>query len=163
MCLYNRFTTFCQHWLNWNKSPVWVRCHAMLCYFPFIVGFILSRFCSCHVLPYFIKWNQRPTSQHSLRSRCSTKKPAFNVTGNLVMVMKFTFQSIFGNSCQNPRHASAQGREESLELHSILWSDWQTSKLKVLHHRNCFAAHVRRRYFSEEEKQGPEICLRFAG
>ena len=116
----------------------------MLCYFPFIVGFILSRFCSCHVLPYFIKGNQRPSHHiHSLRSRCSTKKDA----GNLVIVMKFMFQSIFGNSRQNSRHTSAQGREESLELHSILWSDWQTSKLKVLHHGNCFAAHVRRRYY----------------
>ena len=36
----------------------------------------------------------------------------FNVAGNLVMVVKFTFQ--------NPRHFSAQGREESLKLYSIL-------------------------------------------
>ena len=27
---------------------------------------------------------------------------------------------LFGNSRQNPRHANARGREESLELHSIL-------------------------------------------
>ena len=26
------------------------------------------------------------------------KKSAFNVTGNLVMVVKFTLQSVFGNS-----------------------------------------------------------------
>ena len=44
------------------------------------------------------------------------------------VVVKFTFQSVFGNSRENPRHASAWGREESLELHSILWSDWWISK-----------------------------------
>ena len=42
------------------------------------------------------------------------------VPGNLVMVVKFTFQSVFGNSRRNPRHFSAGGREESLELYSIL-------------------------------------------
>ena len=30
------------------------------------------------------------------------------------MVVKFTSQSVFGNSRQNPRHASARCREESL-------------------------------------------------
>ena len=51
---------------------------------------------------------------HSLTSSCFIKKSAFNVAGNLVMVVKFTFQYVFGNSGQNPRHFSARGREESL-------------------------------------------------
>ena len=79
------------------------------------------------------------------------------------MVVKFTFQSVFGNSLQNPRHFSARGREESLALYSILWSDWPTSKQKVLRHGNRFVARVRRRYFSEGEKRRPEMRLRFAG
>ena len=79
------------------------------------------------------------------------------------MVVKFTFQSVFGNSLQNPRHFSARGREESLELYSILWSDWPTSKQEVLRHGNRFAARVRRCYFSEGEKRRPEMCLLFAG
>ena len=66
------------------------------------------------------------------------------------MVVKFTFQSVFGNSLQNPRHFSARGREESLELYSILWSDWPTSKQEVLRHGNRFAARVRGRYFRRE-------------
>ena len=57
---------------------------------------------------------------HSLRSSCFIKKSAFNVAGNLVMVVKFTFQSVFGSSRRNARHSSARGREESLELYSIL-------------------------------------------
>ena len=100
---------------------------------------------------------------HSLRSSCFIKKSAFNVVGNLVTVVKFTFQSVVGNSRRNPRHFSARGREESLELYSILWSDWPTSKQEVLRHGNRFAARVRRRYFSEGEKQRPEIRLLFAG
>ena len=77
-------------------------------------------------------------------------KSAFKVAGNLVMVVIFTFQSVFGNSPQSLRHFSARGREESLELYSILWSDWPTSKQKVLRHGNRFAARVRRRYFRRE-------------
>ena len=76
------------------------------------------------------------------------------------MVVKFTFQSVFGNSLQNPRHFSARGREESLELYSVLWSDWPTSKQKGIRHGNRFAARVRRSYFSE---QWPEMRLLFAG
>ena len=56
-----------------------------------------------------------------------------------------------------------RGPEESLELYSILWSDWPTSKQNVLRHGNRFAARVRRRYFSEGEKRRPETRLRFAG
>ena len=73
------------------------------------------------------------------------------------MVVKFTFQSVFGYSRQNPRHAS----EESLDLFSTLWSDWPTTKQKVLRHGNRFAAPVRGRYFSEVEKRRPEIRLMF--
>ena len=77
-------------------------------------------------------WNLfSPYHVHSLRSRCFIKKSSFNVAGNLVIVVKFTFQSVFGNSRQNPRHASARGREGARELYSILWSDWPTSKQKV--------------------------------
>ena len=72
-----------------------------------------------------------PYHIHSLRSLCFIKKSSFNVAGNLVTVVKFTFQSVFGNSRQNPRHASARGREGARELYSILWSDWPTSKQKV--------------------------------
>ena len=67
------------------------------------------------------------------------------------------------NSRQNPRHASARGREGARELYSILWSDWPTSKQKVYVMENRFAARVRRRYFSEGEKRRPEMRLRFAG
>ena len=111
----------------------------------------------CHV------YHKGPHHIHSLRSSCFTKTSAFNVAGNLVMVVKFTFQSVFGNSLQNPRHFSARGREESLELYSILWSDRPTSKQKVLRHGNRLAARVRRRYFSEGEKRRPEMRLLFAG
>ena len=44
---------------------------------------------------------------------------------------------------QNTRHASARGREGSLELYSILWSDWPTSKQKVSRHGNRSAARVK--------------------
>ena len=40
-----------------------------LCYFPFAVAIILSRFCLCHVLPYFTKRNQRPTSHTQLKKQ----------------------------------------------------------------------------------------------
>ena len=33
---------------------------------------------------------------------------AFNVAANLVIVVKFTLQSVFSNSHQNPRHASSE-------------------------------------------------------
>ena len=99
-----------------------------------------------------------PHHIHSLRSSCFTKKSAINVAGNLVTVVKFTFQSVF-SSRQSPRHASARGREESLELYSLLSSDWPTSKQKVLRHGNCFAARVRGRYFSGGEKWRTEIRL----
>ena len=100
---------------------------------------------------------------HSLRSSFFIKKSAFNVAGNIVIVVKFTFQSVVGNSRWNPRHFSARGREESLELYSVLWSDWPTSKQKGLRHWNRLAARVRRRYFSEGEKQRPEMRLLFVG
>ena len=54
------------------------------------------------------------------------------------MFVKFTFQSIFGNSRQNPRHASARAREEPLDLYSILWSDWPTSKQEGFTPRKSF-------------------------
>ena len=79
------------------------------------------------------------------------------------MVLSLTFQSVFGNSHRHTRHLSARGRKESLELYSILRSDWPTSKQKVLRHGNRFAARVRRRYFSAGEKRRPEMRLRFAG
>ena len=79
-----------------------------------------------------------PHHIHSLRSSCFIKTSAFNVAGNLVMVEKFTFQSVFDNSRRSPRHYSARGREESLELYSILWSDRPTSKQKVLRHGKSF-------------------------
>ena len=50
----------------------------------------------------------------------SQRKSVFNITGNPLTVVKFTFQSVFRNTRQNPRHASARGREESLELYSVL-------------------------------------------
>ena len=77
------------------------------------------------------------------------------------MVVKFTFQSVFVYSRQNPKHASARCREESLELFSTLWSDWPTTKQKVLRHGNRFAAPVRERYFSEGGKRRPEKRLMF--
>ena len=130
MCQCNRFTNFCQLWLNWNKSRVWARC-----YFPFPVV-ILSRFLRVTYYRILGSETKGPHHTHSLRSRSFTKKPAFYVAGNLVKVVKFTFQSnlvprepwergwfqsVFGNSRQNTRHASARGREESVELYSILW------------------------------------------
>ena len=53
----------------------------------------------------------------------SQRSQQFYVAGNLVKVVKFTFQSIFGNSRQNLRHPSARGRKESLELYfyPLIW------------------------------------------
>ena len=82
----------------------------------------------CHVK------TKGPHHIHSFRSSCFIKKSAFNVAGTLVMVEKFTFQSVFSNSRRNLRRFSARGREESLEPYSILWSDWPTSKRKVSRH-----------------------------
>ena len=117
---------------------------------------------------YFISETKGPHHMHSLIKKLldyvtSQRMQRSKVTGNLVIVMKFTFQSVFGNSRRNPRHFSARGREGSLELFSILWSDWPTSKQKVLRHENRFAARVCRRYFSEGEKRRPEMRLLFAG
>ena len=76
------------------------------------------------------------------------------------MVVKFTFQSVFGNSLRNPRHFSARGREESLELYSILWSDWPTSKQKVLRHGNRFAARIADVIFRRERSDDRKcVCL----
>ena len=136
-----------------------------LCYFPFECSdFFVQVF---YVTYYRILLSETKGPHHihtsSLRSSCFIKKSAFNVAGNLVMFVKFTFQSIFGNSRQNPRHASARGREEPLDLYSILWSDWPTSKQKVLRHGNRSATLVCRRHFSEREKRRPGIRLLFAG
>ena len=110
-------------------------------------------FCLCYVLLYFVKRDQKGRNHiHSIRSICFIKKSAFNVAGNLVMVVKFTFQSVFGNSRQNPRHTSARGREESLELYSFLWSDLPTSKQKV-------AARVRRRSVFRRERNDDRIYV----
>ena len=73
---------------------------------------------------YCITWNKGPRHIHGLRSCCFTKKSAFNIPGNLVIVVKFMFQIVFGNSRQNPRHTSKRGGDESLELHynySLIW------------------------------------------
>ena len=83
----------------------------------------------------------------------------FNVARNLVIVVKFTLQSVFSNSHQNPRHASERSREDSLELYSVLWSDWPTSKQKAIRHGNHFATRVCRRNFSGGEKRRPKIPL----
>ena len=122
----------------------------------FCPGFVYVTY--CRILQSETKG---PHHIHSLRSSCFIKTSAFNVAvsvayisskmpGKLVMVVKFTFQGVFGNSRRNPRHSSARGHEESLELRSILWSDRPTSKQKVLRHGNRFAARVRRRYFRRE-------------
>ena len=47
---------------------------------------------------------------HSLRSSCFTKTSAVNVAGNLVMVVKFTFQSVFGNSPKSKTLQCARSR-----------------------------------------------------
>ena len=99
--------------------------------------FVQVLFMSRTTLFYKAK-REGPHHIHSLPSSCFIKTSAFNIAGNLVMVVKFTFQSVFGNSRRNPRHSSARGREESLELYSILWSDRPTSKQKVLRHGMFF-------------------------
>ena len=91
-----------------------------------------------------------PHHIHSLRSSCFIKTSAFNFAGKLIMIVKFTFQGVFGNSRRNPRHSSARGREESLELHSILRSDRPTSNKRFCVTENRFATRVRRRYFRRE-------------
>ena len=68
------------------------------------------------------------------------------------MVVKFTLENVFGNCRRNPRHFGAPGREESLELYSVLWSDWATSKQKVLRHGNRFADAIFRRERSDDRK-----------
>ena len=72
------------------------------------------------------------------------------------------FQIAFGNSCQNTRHSSAWGREESLELYSILWPDWPTSKQKV-HITEIVLLLWLQTFVLEGEKRRLEIHLRFAG
>ena len=65
------------------------------------MGIILSRF--CYVAYWRILWSENKDPHHiqSLESRCLSKKSAFNVARNLVIVVKFTFQIVFSNSRQN--------------------------------------------------------------
>ena len=56
----------------------------------------------------FYKAKPKAHITYTVRSSCFIKTSAFNVAGNLVMVVKFTFQSVFGYSRQNPRHASKE-------------------------------------------------------
>ena len=71
---------------------------------------------SCRLLLLFLSGSsQRPTSHTWFKKPLFTKQSAFNVAGNLVIVVKFTFQIVFGNSRQNPRHASTRGHDESLD------------------------------------------------
>ena len=87
--------------------------------FSFQCRIILSTFCYVKNYRIFQRENKDPHHIHNLGSRCFTKKSAFNVAGNLVIVAEFRFQIVFGKSRQNPRHASARGGGESLELHSM--------------------------------------------
>ena len=103
---------------------------------------------------------KRPHHIHSLRSSCFIKSQ--HSTSQETLLWSWNSRSkayVFCNPSQNPRNPNARCREESLELYSILWSDWPTSKLKVLRHGNRFAARVRRRYFSDGEKRRPEMRL----
>ena len=99
----------------------------------------------------FYKENQRPTSHTQLKKQLLHKDEHSTWQETLLsMVVKFTFQSVFGNSRRNPRHSSARGREESLELYSILWSYRPTSKQKVVRHGNRFAARFADAIFRKE-------------
>ena len=56
---------------------------------------------SCRLLLLFLSGSsQRPTSHTWFKKPLFTKQSAFNVAGNLVIVVKFTFQIVFGNSRQ---------------------------------------------------------------
>ena len=55
MCLYNWFKTFCQRWLNWNKSERDVLT-CKLCYFPFAVATSNSWHYSCPRPVYTEYW-----------------------------------------------------------------------------------------------------------
>ena len=79
----------------------------------------MSTFCYVKNYRIFYRENKDPHHIHNLGSRCFTKKSAFNAAGDFVIVVKFRFQIVSGKSRQNPRHASARGRDESLELHSM--------------------------------------------
>ena len=79
------------------------------------------------------------------------------------MAVEFTFQSVFGNSHQNPRHASARTRSHSSYILSFDLINQRQNKRFTSRKSFLFAARVRRRYFSEGEKRRPEIRLRFAG
>ena len=126
MCLYNRFTTFCQRSLNWNKSRVWA--WIKLCYFPFAVAIFLSKICLCDVLWNFMKWMAKGQHHiHNIRSRCFTKKSAFKVTGNLVKRRNSRSKAYLETLA---KIQDTPAREESLELYSFLWSEWPTSKQK---------------------------------
>ena len=60
---------------------------------------------------FYVTYHHKvPHHIHSLRSSCFTKMSAFNVAGNLVMVVKFTFQSVFGNSPKSKTLQSARSR-----------------------------------------------------
>ena len=74
---------------------------------------LLSFLCSDYFFPYYrISQSETkgPHDIHSLRSSCFIKTSAFNVAGNLAMVVKFMFQSVFGNSRRNPRQFNARSR-----------------------------------------------------
>ena len=92
-----------------------------------------------------------PHNIHSLRSSCfinsiqRRRKPCYE---REIHVPKRIWQL---SPKSKTRHA--RGREESLELYSILWSDWPTTKQRLLSRGYRFAARVRRRYFWEGEKR----------
>ena len=81
-----------------------------------------------------LRYARRFKSMHQSAYRDQTKIP---VRGRVVVL-----------NCQRSRYAdwwiwidapaSARGREKSLELYSILWSDWPTSKQKVSRHGKSF-------------------------
>ena len=133
MCLYNRYTIFCQRWLNSKKSQFWARL--------FCPGFVYF-----YVTYYRVLWNETkdPHHIHSLRSRCFTKKSAFNVAGNLLVKRR---------EMHVPLKSKTRQRATS---RTVTWA--------VFYPLIWLAARVRRRFFfSEEEKRRPEIRLRLAG
>ena len=96
-----------------------------------------------------------PRHIHSLRSLCFIKKSAFNVTGNLVIVVKFTFQSAFGNyrqnrECARTRQCARSQGDTRAVFYPLIWL--ANIKTKSLRHGNRFGTRGRRRYFSERER-----------
>ena len=119
---------------------------SLLCYFPFAVAVILSRFCLCHVLPYpkaritYIALNKQLL--HNEVSIQRRRKPCYgrNSRSKAYLV---TLAKIQDTSAREV----ARSHSSCILSFDLIG---QKSKQKILRHGNRFAARVCRRYFRRE-------------